>query len=69
MIMELRDICKEQAKQEVLDVLIANSSPIDHGVIADKLRLSLKLVANVCNDLIEDNLIEFTQENHREILC
>ncbi len=69
MIMELRDISKEQAKQEVHDLLIANSRPIDHGVIADKLRLSLKIVANACNDLIEENLIEFTWELHREILC
>lgn len=66
---ELRDISKEQAKQEVHDLLISNSKPIDHGVIADELRLSLELVASVCDDLIEDKLIEFTWENHREILC
>jgi len=66
---ELRDISKEQAKQEVHDLLIINSKPIDHLGIANKLRLDLKLVASACNDLIEDKLIEFTWELHREILC
>lgn len=60
MLIELRDISKEQAKQEIHDLLVSNSKPIDHGVIADKLRLGLELVVNACDDLIEDKLIEFT---------
>lgn len=55
----LRDISKEQAKQEVQKLLITSPKPLDHGEIADELRLDLKLVAQVCTELIREGVIEF----------
>ena len=55
----LRDISKEQAKREVQTLLTSNPKPLDHGEIADKLRLNLKLVAQVCMELIKEGVIEF----------
>jgi hypothetical protein len=55
----LRDISKEQAKREVQKLLTSSPKPLDHGEIADKLRLNLKLVAQVCMELIKEGVIEF----------
>lgn len=55
----LRDIPKEQAKREVQELLVTSSYSLDHGEIADELRLDLKLVAQVCAELIEEGVIEF----------
>jgi hypothetical protein len=56
----LRDIPKEQAKQEVRTLLASSSKPLDHGEIADELSLELRLVAHVCEELIKEGVIEFT---------
>ncbi len=58
-VMVLRNISKEQAKQEVQKLLITSSKPLDHGEIADELRLDLRLVAQVCAELIREGVIEF----------
>ena len=55
----LRDISKEQAKREVQKLLTSSPKPLDHGEIADKLRLNLKLVAQVSRELIKEGVIEF----------
>jgi len=58
-IIVLRDIPGEQAKREVKELLISSPQPLDHGEIADELRLDLKLVAQVCAELIREGVIEF----------
>jgi len=55
----LRDISKEQARQEIQELLSSSFKPLDYGEIADEMRLDLKLVTQVCTGLIEEGVIEF----------
>ena len=55
----LRYISKEQAKQEIKELLASSPQPCDRGEIADKLSLELKLVAQACAELIQEGIIEF----------
>jgi hypothetical protein len=59
-IVELRDIPKEQAKQEIKNLLDSTQNALDHEEIADELRLGLELVVQACAELIEEGVIEFT---------
>ena len=59
-IIVLRDISKEQAKQEIKDLLFSSPTPLDYGEILEKLGLDLELIVQVCEDLIEEGIIEFT---------
>jgi len=55
----LRDIPKEQAKLEIQTLLKLSPCPLDHGEIADKLELGLKLVAETCTELVNKGVIEY----------
>lgn len=55
---ELRDIPKSQAKQEVNDLIFSSSIHLRYGEIADELRLDLRLVVEVCHELAADGVIE-----------
>jgi hypothetical protein len=59
-IVELRDISKKQAKQEIKNLLDSIPNALDHEEIADELRLGLELVVQACTELIEEGVIEFT---------
>ena len=56
----LRDISKAQAKREIKDLLFSSPTPLDYGEILEKLGLDLELIVQVCEDLIEEGIIEFT---------
>jgi hypothetical protein len=58
-IIELRNITAEQAKQEIKHLLTSTSESLDHEEIANRLRLGLELVAQACAELIEEGVIEF----------
>jgi len=52
----VREITKEQAKQEIRQ-LFASGDVIDYEAIVDRLRLDLRLVVDICNELIEEEEI------------
>ena len=56
----LRDISKAQAKREIKDLLFSSPTSLDYGEILEKLGLDLELIVQVCEDLIEEGIIEFT---------
>ena len=56
----LRDVSKKQAKQEIKALLLSSPTPLDYGQILEKLGLDLGLIVQVCEELIEEGIIEFT---------
>ena len=55
-IIELREISKEQARQEIIEAF-ASGEPLDQADLADALSLEISLVVEVCNELIEEGLV------------
>jgi hypothetical protein len=56
----LRDVSKEEAKQEINALLLSSPTPLDYGHILEKLGLDLQLIVQICEELIEEGIIEFT---------
>ncbi len=56
----LRDVSKEQAKQEIQALLLSSPTPLDYGQILEKLGLDLERIVQVCEELIAEGIIEFT---------
>ena len=56
----LRDVSKKQAKQEIKALLLSSPTSLDYGQILEKLGLDLGLIVQVCEELIEEGIIEFT---------
>lgn len=59
----LRAISKEQAKQEILN-LFGQGQPLFYSDIAEKLRLDLSTVVEVCEELIAEGKVT-TRDNDR----
>ena len=60
LVIVLRDVSKEQAKQEIKALLLSSPTPLDYGQILGKLGLNLERIVQVCDELIEEGMIEFT---------
>ena len=54
----LREIGKEQAKEEIIQALEAGE-PLDHADLSENLALDLPLVFEVCNELIAEGIVVF----------
>ena len=55
-IIELREISKEQARNEIIKSFEAGE-PLDQADLADALSLEISLVVEVCNELIEEGAV------------
>lgn len=55
-VIELRDIPRSQAKAEICEYF-KDGKYHDVGEVADKLRLDIQLVFEICNELIEEGTI------------
>ncbi len=55
-VMELRDIPRDQAKREIRKYF-RDGGYHDIGEVADELRLDIRLVFEICNELIEERTI------------
>ena len=54
----LREIGKEQAKEEIIQALEAGE-PLDQADLAENLALDLPLVFEACNELIAEGIVVF----------
>ena len=61
-IIVLRDITKEQARKEILEAFKVRK-PLDYVDLADTLTLDLSLILEVCDDLMEDGVIVFNDDD------
>ena len=55
-VIEIREISKEQAKQEILQAF-ESGEPLDEADLAETLSLDFSLVVEVCKELIEDGVV------------
>ena len=55
-VIELREVTKDEARAEIID-LFANSETLYYSDIADRLRLDLEMVVEICNKLQEEDVI------------
>ncbi len=58
----LRDITKEQARKEILEAFKVRE-PLDYVDLADTLTLDLSLILEVCDDLMEEGVIVFNDDD------
>ena len=61
-IIVLRDITKEQARKEILEAFKVRE-PLDYVDLADTLTLDLSLILEVCDDLMEEGVIVFNDDD------
>ena len=61
-IIVLRDITKEQARKEILEAFRVRE-PLDYVDLADTLTLDLSLILEVCDDLMEEGVIVFNDDD------
>lgn len=50
----------DETSQEIKGLLLSSPTPLDYGEILEKLGLDLELIVQVCEELIEKGVIEFT---------
>ena len=55
-VIELREVTMDEARAEIID-LFANSETLYYSDIADRLRLDLEMVVEICNKLQEEDVI------------
>lgn len=58
----LREIPKEQAKKEIIQAL-EPGQPLDHADLAENLALDLPIVFEACNELINEGVIVFYDDD------
>ena len=58
----IREISKEQARNEIIKSF-ASGEPLDQADLADALSLEISLVVEVCNELIEEGVVVFYDDN------
>lgn len=61
-VIELREISKEQAKQEIVQAF-ESGQPLDQADLADALSLEISLVVEACNELIEEGVVVFYDDD------
>ncbi|MDE0236015.1 MAG: hypothetical protein OXN95_02180 [bacterium] len=55
-VIDLREITKEEARDEIID-LFATGEVLYYSDIAERLRLELEMVVDICQRLIDEGLI------------
>ena len=63
-IIEIREISREQAREEIVKCF-QYGEPLDHADLADALALEISLVIEVCNELIEEGVVVFYDNDRR----
>ena len=58
----IREISKEQAREEIIHAF-ESGQPLDHADLADELSLEISLVFEVCNQLIEEGVVVFYDDD------
>ena len=58
----LREISKEQAKEEIIQALEAGE-PLDQADLSENLSLDLPLVFEACNELIAEGMVVFYDDD------
>ena len=61
-VIEIREISKEQARKEIVESF-ESGEPLDHADLADALALEISLVVEVCNELMEEGVIVFYDDD------
>ena len=61
-IIVLREISKEQARQEIIQSF-ESGNPLDQADLADALSLEFSLVVEICNELIEEGVVVFYDDD------
>lgn len=61
-VIEIREIGKEQARKEIVESF-KSGEPLDHADLADALALEISLVVEVCNELMEEGVIVFYDDD------
>ena len=61
-IVVLREIDKEQARKEIIESFEAGE-PLDQADLADALSLDFSLVVEICNELIEEGVVVFYDDD------
>ena len=61
-VIEIREISKEQARKEIVESF-KSGEPLDHADLADALALEISLVVEVCNELIEEGVVVFYDDD------
>ena len=61
-IIVIREISKEQARKEIIKSFEAGQ-PLDQADLADMLSLEISLVIEVCNELIEEGVVVFYDDD------
>ena len=61
-VIEIREISREQARAEIIDSF-KSGEPLDHADLADALALEISLVVEVCNELIEEGVVVFYDDD------
>lgn len=55
-VIELREVTKDEARAEIID-LFATGETLYYSDIADRLRIDLEMVVEICNKLQEEDVI------------
>lgn len=58
----IREISKEQARKEIIHAF-ESGQPLDHVDLADELSLEISLVFEICNELIEEGVVVFYDDD------
>lgn len=61
-IIEIREISREQAREEIVECF-QSGEPLDHADLADALALEISLVIEVCDELIEEGVVLFYDDD------
>ena len=61
-IIVIREISKEQARKEIIESF-ESGEPLDQADLADTLSLEISLVIEVCNELIEEGVVVFYDDD------
>ena len=59
---EIREISKGQAKKEIRQAF-ESGQPLDQADLADELSLEISIVVEVCNELIEEGVVVFYDDD------
>ena len=62
-IIELREVSKEQAKLEIMDLFGTTEVPLYYSDIMEQLGIELDLVVEVCQELIDEEVIGLDANN------
>lgn len=56
-VINLRDISREQAKAEIVELFDQTETPLYYDDIMDRLCIDLELVVDICRELLEEGAI------------